>query len=248
MGPQGGLFSNFTFMTLPKSLVGLLAMTAGCLLSSCSAQKRTTAPGWHIERASRHALSVQVHTPKQNDNLLLERSDLQKLTPVVPRALKSMKVPRVDKRLVMLCQDSFAHSFQAQEVHEDRDIRCVVPEQVSKTSTTSTTGIMPIPSWQEEVLWLLESARKKRRLGVVCLTYGISWLVAAKHQKKAEQLCERVGSNLETAAPEALQRANEMRQKRLNRGIAWFLSGCAFMVLAGLLFVGLSTGFWIGIG
>ena len=52
MGPQGGLFSNFNFMKLPKSLVVLLAMTAACLLSSCSVQKRTTAPGWHVEKAS----------------------------------------------------------------------------------------------------------------------------------------------------------------------------------------------------
>ena len=107
---------------------------------------------------------------------------------------------------------------------------------------------MPLPDWQDEVLRLLESARKKRRLGVVCLTYGVSWLVAARHEKKAELLCVNHGTDPLTIAPEAWQRANEMKQKGLNRGIAWFLSGCAFMVLAGLLFVGLSTGFWIGIG
>ena len=223
-------------MTLPKSLVGLFAMTAACLLSSCSVQKRTTAPGWHVERSSRHAPSVQVHIPKPNDDILPERSDLRKLMPVVPRASKSVQVSRVDRRLETPRKVAFARALQAQEVHDNKDTRCVVPAHESDTSTTTTAGIMPIPSWQMEVLMLLESARKKRRLGVVCLTYGISWLVAAKHQKEAERLCVSVGSNLETVAPEALKRANEMKQKRANRWIAWFLFGCLFIAFAGGLY------------
>ena len=230
-------------MTLPKSLVGLFAMTAACLLSSCSVQKRTTAPGWHVERSSRYAPSVQVHIPKPNDDILPERSDLRKLMPVVPRASKSVQVSRVDRRLETPRKVAFARALQAQEVHEKKHIRCVVPAHGSETSTTTTAGIMPIPSWEQEVLMLLESARKKRRLGVVCLTYGISWLVAAKHQKEAERLCVSVGSNLETVAPEALQRANEMKQKRANRWIAWFLLGCVLVTLAGWVYAILFLGF-----
>ena len=218
-------------------------MTAACLLSSCSVQKRTTAPGWHVERSSRHAPSVQVHIPKPNDDILPERSDLRKLMPVVPRASKSVQVSRVDRRLETPRKVAFARALQAQEVHDYKDTRCVVPAHASDTSTTTTAGIMPIPSWQMEVLMLLESARKKRRLGVVCLTYGISWLVAAKHQKEAERLCVSVGSNLETVAPEALQRANEMKQKRANRWIAWFLLGCVLVTLAGWVYAILFLGF-----
>ena len=226
----------------------VLALLACVLLSSCSIQKRTTSPGWHVERASRHAPSVQMHSPKSCDKPKLERSHTQRLVLVVPRSLKKMQMPRVDRRLVTLRQAAFSSLIEAQEVQDEKDSRCEVSMHGSATSTTTTEGILSVPDWQDEVFWLLESARKKRRLGVVCLTYGISWLVAAKHQKKAEQLCARVGSNLETVAPEALQRANEMRQKGLNRGIAWFLSGCVFLVVAGLVYVGLYTGLWLGIG
>ena len=238
--------TDFPRLNLPAAAV--LAWLACAMLSSCSVQKRTTAPGWHVELSSRQALTVQVHSAKSFDKPKLERSHSQRLELVVPRSLKTVQMPRIDRRLVTLRQAAFSSVIEAQEVHDEKDSRREVSMHGSATSTTTTEGILPLPDWQDEVFWLLESARKKRRLGVVCLTYGISWLVAAKHQKKAEQLCARVGSNLETVAPEALQRANEMRQKGLNRGIAWFLSGCVFLVVAGLLFVGLSTGFWIGIG
>jgi hypothetical protein len=39
-------------MTLPKTLVVVLAMLTLCLLAGCSVQKRTTAPGWHVEKAT----------------------------------------------------------------------------------------------------------------------------------------------------------------------------------------------------
>ena len=218
-------------------------MTAACLLSSCSVQKRTTAPGWHVERSSRQALTVQAHSAKSFDKPKLERSHTQRLVLVVPRSLKTVQMPKADRRLVTLRQAAFSSVIEAQEVHDERDSRCEVPMHGSATSTATTAGIMPIPSWEQEVLMLLESARKKRRLGVVYLTYGISWLVAAKHQKEAERLCVSVGSNLETVAPEALQRANEMKQKRANRWTAWFLLGCVLVTLAGWVYAILFLGF-----
>ena len=39
-------------MTLPKSLVAVLAMLTLCLFAGCSVQKRTTAAGWHVEKES----------------------------------------------------------------------------------------------------------------------------------------------------------------------------------------------------
>ena len=238
----------FYLIPLKLPAAAVLALLACAMLSSCSVQKRTTSPGWHIERESRHAPSVQAHSAESCDKPKFERSHTQRLALVVPRSLKTVQMPKADRRLLTLRQAAFSSVIEAQEVQEETDSRCEVSMHGSETSTATTAGIMPLPDWQDEVLRLLESARKKRRLGVVCLTYGISWLVAAKHQKKAEQLCARVGSNLETVAPEALQRANEMRQKGLNRGIAWFLSGCVFLVVALLVYVGLYTGFWIGIG
>ena len=40
-------------MTLLKSLAGWFAVLAVLWLTGCSVQKRTTAPGWHVEKASR---------------------------------------------------------------------------------------------------------------------------------------------------------------------------------------------------
>ena len=73
-------------MTLPKSLVVVLAMLTSCLLSSCSVQKRTTAPGWHVEKASRvlrqagpsNSLSLDVKS---------ESPALQRMDRLPPRAL-----------------------------------------------------------------------------------------------------------------------------------------------------------------
>ena len=241
MGPQGGLFSNFTFMTLPKSLVGLLAMTAACLLSSCSVQKRTTSTGWHIERSSRQALKVQAHSAKSCDKPKLERSHTQRLALVVPRSLKTVQMPKADRRLLTLRQAVFSSVIEAQEVQEETDSRCEVSMQGSATSTATTAGIMPLPDWQGDVLWLLESARKKRRLGVVFLSMGVSWLVAAKHQRKAELLCANHGSSLESVAPEALKRANEMKRGikgRIRAFVAWYL----FIPLV----LGLPLGLYVG--
>ena len=57
-------------MTLPKSLAGWFAVLAVFWLTGCSVQKRTTAPGWHVEKASRvsrqtgpsSSLTIQVKT------------------------------------------------------------------------------------------------------------------------------------------------------------------------------------------
>ena len=58
------------FFRLKLPVVAVLTLLACAMLSSCSVQKRTTAPGWHVERSSRHAPSVQVHIPKPNDDIL----------------------------------------------------------------------------------------------------------------------------------------------------------------------------------
>ena len=247
MGPQGGLFSNFTCMTLPNSLVVLLAMTAACLLSSCSVQKRTISPGWHIERSSRQALTVQAHSAKSCDKPKLERSHTQRLALVVSRSLKTVQMPKADRRLLTLRQAAFSSVIEAQEVQEEKDSRCEVPMHGSATSTATTAGIMPLPDWQDEVLRLLESARKKRRLGVVYLSLGVSWLVAAKHQRKAELLCANRGSNLESVAPEALKRANEMKEGikgRIRAFVAWYLFICLALGLVLLPYVGFGLGFF----
>ena len=40
-------------MNLPKDLAGWFAILAVFWITGCSVQKRTTAPGWHVEKASR---------------------------------------------------------------------------------------------------------------------------------------------------------------------------------------------------
>ena len=242
-GPQEGLFSNFTFMTLPKSLVGWFAMTAACLLSSCFVQKRTTSPGWHVERSSRQALTVQAHSVKSCDKPKLERNHTQRLALVVPRSLKTVQMPKADRRLLTLRQAAFSSVIEAQEVQEEMDSGCEVPMHGSATSTTTSAQIMLLPDWQDEVLRLLESARKKRRLGVVYLSLGVSWLVAARHQTKAELLCANRGSSLESVAPEALKRANEMK-KGIRTWFAWFWLGYWTLGLVLLGYVGFGLGFF----
>ena len=73
-------------MTLPKSLVVVLAMLTLCVLSSCSIQKRTTAPGWHVEKASRvfrqAGPSTSLTPPVQPDPTTLTR-----MKRISPRAL-----------------------------------------------------------------------------------------------------------------------------------------------------------------
>ena len=226
-------------LKLPTAAV--LALLACALLSSCSIQKRTTSPGWHVERSSRQALTVQAHSAKSFDKPKLERSHTQRLVLVVPRSLKTVQMPKADRRLVTLRQAAFSSTLEAQEVHDEKDSRCEVSMHESATSTTTTAGILPLPDWQDEVLRLLESARKKRRLVVVYLSLGVSWLVAAKHQRKAEFLCANHGSNLETVAPEALKRANEMKRGikgRIRAFVAWYLFIC--------LALGLPLGLYVG--
>ena len=74
-------------MTLPKSLVVVLAMLTLCLLSSCSIQKRTTAPGWHVEKAP--SLFHQIGGPSSSLTPAVkpEPLALQRLDRLPPRAL-----------------------------------------------------------------------------------------------------------------------------------------------------------------
>ena len=73
-------------MTLPKSLVVVLAMVTLGLLAGCSVQKRTTAPGWHVEKASR----MSRHAGPSNSLSLDVKSEspaLQRMNRLPPRAL-----------------------------------------------------------------------------------------------------------------------------------------------------------------
>ena len=239
MGLRINTRTHLLRLNLPAAAV--LALLACAMLTGCSVQKRTTAPGWHIERASRQALTVQAHSAKSCDKPKLERSHTQRLALVVPRSLKTVQMPKADRRLLTLRQAAFSSVIEAQEVQEETDSRCEVSMHGSETSTATKAGIMPLPDWQGEVLRLLESARKKRRLGVVFLSLGVSWLVAAKHQRKAELLCANHGSSLESVAPEALKRANEMKRGikgRIRAFVAWYL----FIPLV----LGLPLGLYVG--
>ena len=73
-------------MTLPKSLVVALPVLMLCVLSSCSVQKRTTALGWHVEKAP-----SLFHRAGPSTSLTLdvkaELPALQRMNRLPPRAL-----------------------------------------------------------------------------------------------------------------------------------------------------------------
>ena len=73
-------------MTLPKSLVVVLAMLTLCVLSSCSIQKRTTAPGWHVEKASRMSRQAGPSNSLSPD-VKSESPALTRMKRISPRAL-----------------------------------------------------------------------------------------------------------------------------------------------------------------
>ena len=73
-------------MTLPKALAGWFAILAVFWITGCSVQKRTTAPGWHVEKASggfRQAGPSSSLTPQVKPDL----PTLTRMKRLPPRAL-----------------------------------------------------------------------------------------------------------------------------------------------------------------
>ena len=229
-------------MNRPNAFVALLTILMLHLLSSCSVQKRTTASGWHVERSSRQAPSIEVHSPNASDNAKLERIDVRRLMSVDAQPFTKVQMSRTDKRLVTHCLDSFGSALAVQKIEEEKATSAVHFVPWPDTSTTIVTEVSPTPSWQEEVLVLLERARKNWRGGPTLLTGGVSWLRADKFYNQAQMLCVKNDSNLETVAPEALRRT--MATKRQNRIFVWLwlgVWGSLSIALAALLLVGM---FW----
>ena len=57
-------------MTLPKSLVVVLAVLMLCVLSGCSVQKRTIAPGWHVEKRGKVSTKQKFQPPNVSHKLV----------------------------------------------------------------------------------------------------------------------------------------------------------------------------------
>jgi len=74
-------------MTLPKSLVVVPAVLMLCVLSSCSIQKRTTAPGWHVEKAPSLFHPIGGPSSSLTPAVRPEPLALQRLDRLPPRAL-----------------------------------------------------------------------------------------------------------------------------------------------------------------
>ena len=73
-------------MILPKTLAGWIAILAVFWITGCSVQKRTTAPGWHVEKTTgwfRQAGPSSSLTPQVNPDL----PSLTRMKRLPPRAL-----------------------------------------------------------------------------------------------------------------------------------------------------------------
>lgn len=57
-------------MTLPKSLAGWFAVLAVLWLTGCSVQKRTTAPGWHVEKRGKVSTKHKFQAPNVSHQLV----------------------------------------------------------------------------------------------------------------------------------------------------------------------------------
>ena len=213
------------FFRLKLPVVAVLALMACAMLSSCSVQKRTTAPGWHVERSSRHAPSVQVQRPKPQNNLKRECRDQLRLKLVVPRASKTLQLSSHERRLNRARREAvqvlpFAPSERAEGAAQ-------VLQQKS----------VAIPDWEAEVAQLLRKEWNARQFGSIYITFGVSWLVAAHRRAKVEQLCAKHGKSIAEVAPEALNLANEAQQR--NKWFAWVWLG----LVGGTVFLALGLSF-----
>jgi len=212
-------------MTLPKSLVVVPAVLMLCVLSSCSIQKRTTAPGWHVERASRQASTVQVHTPVANDDSKRASRLQRRLEPVVPRASKTLQLSSRERSLKIAGR-------QAKQV-----LPIALSERAEDTAQVLQQKSVSIPDWEAEVAHLLRKEWNARQFGSIYITFGVSWLVAAHRRAKAEQLCTKHGKSIAEVAPEALNLANEAQQR--NKWFAWVWLG----LVGGTVFFALGLSF-----
>ena len=213
------------FFRLKLPVVAVLALMACAMLSSCSVQKRTTAPGWHVERSSRHAPSVQAQRPKPQNNLKRECRDQLRLKLVVPRASKTLQLSSHERRLNRARREAvqvlpFAPSERAEGAAQ-------VLQQKS----------VAIPDWEAEVAQLLRKEWNARQFGSIYITFGVSWLVAAHRRAKVEQLCAKHGKSIAEVAPEALNLANEAQQR--NKWFAWVWLG----LVGGTVFLALGLSF-----
>ena len=209
-------------MTLPKPIAGLLAVLAVFWLTGCSVQKRTTAPGWHVERLSRQAPFIQVQTPKAHDNSKLERNDQRGLAPVVPRPSKTVQLSRIEKRLLNSHREAVS-AVPRTERMENKVLIALNAQRLSAKRAVKQEKIASVPGWEAEVLRLLRKEWNSRQFVSIYVTFGVSWLVAAKRRAKAEQLCAEHGKSLEDVASEAFNLANEAKQT--NKWLAWIWLG-----------------------
>ena len=212
-------------MTLPKSLVVVPAMLACALLLSCSVQKRTTAPGWHIERASRRAPSIQAQSPKPQNNPKRAGRDESRLKPINLRALKTLQLSSRERSLKNAGREA---------VH---DAPFALSERAEDTAQVLQQKSVAIPDWEAEVAQLLRKEWNARQFGSIYITFGVSWLVAAHRRAKAEQLCTKHGKSIAEVAPEALNLANEAQQR--NKWFAWVWLG----LVGGTVFLALGLSF-----
>ena len=224
MGLRINTRTHLLRLNLPAAAV--LALLACAMLTGCSVQKRTTAPGWHIERASRQAPSVQAQRPKPQNNLKRECRDQRRLKLVVPRALKTLQLSRCERSLKIAGREAGqVVSFTPSEKAEDS-------AQILQQKSVA------IPDWEAEVAQLLRKEWNARQFGLIYITFGVSWLVAAHRRAKAEQLCAKHGKSIAEVAPEALNLANEAQQRNKWFALVWLglVGGTVFLAL-GLSFL-----------
>lgn len=212
-------------MTSPKPLVVGLAMLTLCVLAGCSLQKRTTAPGWYVERASRHASTMQVHTPVAHNDPKPTCRHQRRLEPVVPRASKTLQLSSHERRLENARREAVV------------GVPLALNKRVEDTAQVLQQKSVAIPGWEAEVAQLLRKEWNARQFGSIYITFGVSWLVAAHRRAKAEQLCAKHGKSITEVAPESLNLANEAQQR--NKWFAWVWLG----LVGGTVFLALGLSF-----
>ena len=223
MGRRLNTCTHFIRLTLPAAAV--LALLACATLLGCSVQKRTTAPGWHVERASRQASTVQVHTSAANDDSKRASRLQRRLEPVVPRALNTLQLSSRERSLKNAGREA---------VH---DAPFALSEKAEDSAQVLQQKSVAIPDWEAEVAQLLRKEWNARQFGSIYITFGVSWLVAAHRRAKAEQLCAKHGKSIAEVAPEALNLANEAQQR--NKWFAWVWLG----LVGGTVFLALGLSF-----
>ena len=107
-------------MTLPKSLLVVLALLTLCLLAGCSVQKRTTAPGWHVEKATNLFHQAGASSSLMPDTKS-ESPALTRMNRIPPRALDwtpkqaPMDTSRVNARVKRQVKRALRREIQFRE-------------------------------------------------------------------------------------------------------------------------------------